>query len=201
LVSDPPDPTERHTAWAQLLLERHGVVTRGTVLAEGFPGGFSGIYPVFSHLEETGRVRRGYFVEGLGGSQFALPGAVDRLRSETRTGIVVLAATDPANPYGGVLRWPDVGAIRLARDAGAYVLLNDGELIGYLDKSRRGLTLFDIRPDWMGQVSRALAEVAGRHRRLTLTTVNGEPASSSPLAAPLGEWGFSVAPKGLSYRR
>ncbi len=192
--------TERHAAWAELLLDRHGVVTRRTVLAEGFPGGFSALYPVYSHLEETGRIRRGYFVEGLGGSQFALPGAVDRLRSEAPTGLTVAAATDPANPYGGVLPWPEVDDIRLARDAGAYVLLLDGELVGYLDKGRRGLTLFDVTAERYGEISRALAEVAGRHRRLTLVTVDGQPAPVSPLAAQLSEWGFATAPRGLTYR-
>ncbi|HET9258579.1 MAG TPA: DEAD/DEAH box helicase [Acidimicrobiia bacterium] len=193
-------PTERHAAWANLLLERHGVVTRNTVLAENLPGGFSGIYPVYRHLEETGRIRRGYFVEGLGGSQFALPGAVDRLRSETRSGLVVLAATDPANAYGGVLPWPEIPDVRLARDAGAYVLLADGSLVGYLDKGRRGLTLLDPSADDYGEVSRAMAEVAARHRRLTLLTINNEPAAVSPLAAPLAEWGFATAPRGLTYR-
>jgi ATP-dependent Lhr-like helicase len=192
--------TERHAAWAGLLLDRHGVVTRRTVLAEGFPGGFSALYPVFSHLEESGRIRRGYFVEGLGGSQFALPGAVDRLRAESSPGLMVVAATDPANPYGGILPWPDIEDVRLARDAGAYVLLYDGELVGYLDKGRRGLTLLDPSPDRFGQVSSALAEVAGRYRKLTLLTVNGEPASASPLAAPLTEWGFAMAPRGLTFR-
>jgi ATP-dependent helicase Lhr and Lhr-like helicase len=200
LVRETVSTTERHAAWAELLLDRHGVVTRRTALSEAFPGGFSALYPVYTHLEETGRIRRGYFVEGLGGSQFALPGAVDRLRSETRTGVVVLAATDPANPYGGVLPWPDSDEIRLARDAGAYVLLEDGELVGYLDKGRRGLTLFDITPDRFGEISRSLAEVAARYRRLTLLTVNGEPAPASPLAVPLTEWGFATAPRGLTYR-
>jgi ATP-dependent Lhr-like helicase len=200
LIRSPATDTERHAAWAQLLADRHGVVTRRTVLAEGFPGGFSALYPVYSHLEETGRIRRGYFVEGLGGSQFALPGAVDRLRGEAATGLNVLAATDPANPYGGVLPWPDVEDTRLARDAGAYVLLLDGELVGYLDKGRRGLTLFDVPPDRFGEVSRAMAEVAGRHRRLTLVTVNDQPAATSRLAAPLSEWGFATAPRGLTYR-
>ncbi len=200
LVRDPVTDTERHAAWAGLLLDRHGVVTRRTVLAEGFPGGFSALYPVFGHLEETGRIRRGYFVEGLGGSQFALPGAVDRLRSEMRTGLVAVAATDPANPYGGVLPWPEVEDTRLARDAGAYVLLEEGALIGYLDRGRRGLTLFDVDTGRFGEVSMAMAEIAGRHRRLTLTSVNGQPASASPLAAPLSEWGFATAPRGLTYR-
>jgi ATP-dependent Lhr-like helicase len=200
LVHDRPSVTERLAAWAELLLDRHGVVTRSTVLAESLPGGFSALYPVLNRLEETGRIRRGYFVEGLGGSQFALPGAVDRLRSQTGGGLSVLAATDPANPYGGVLPWPDIDEARLARDAGAYVLLHDGQLVGYLDKGRRRLTLLDVTSDRFGQISRALAEVAGRHRRLTLVTVNGMPASSSPLAAPLSEWGFALAPRGLTYR-
>ena len=200
LISAQPDPTERHAAWANLLLERHGVVTRNTVLAESLPGGFSGIYPVYRHLKETGRIRRCYFVEGLGGPQFALPGAVDRRRSETKSVLVVLPATDPANTYGGVLAWPEIPDVRLARDAGAYVLLADGALVGYLDKGRRGLTLLDPSADIYGEVSRAMAEVAARHRRLTLLTVNNEPAAVSPLAAPLSEWGFATAPRGLPYR-
>jgi ATP-dependent helicase Lhr and Lhr-like helicase len=200
LAQSPASETERHAAWAQLLLDRHGVVTRHTALAEGYPGGFSTLYPVYGHLEETGRIRRGYFVEGLGGSQFALPGAVDRLRDELSTGLVVLAATDPANPYGGVLAWPEVEGTRLARDAGAYVLLFEGDLVGYLDKGRRGLTLLDVTADRFGEISRAMAEVAERHRSLTLVTVNDEPAAVSKLAAPLSEWGFATAPRGLTYR-
>jgi ATP-dependent helicase Lhr and Lhr-like helicase len=102
------DPTRRAAALAEALLDRHGVVTRGAVLAEGAPGGFAGVYPVLSALEERGGVRRGYFVEGLGAAQFAVPGAVDRLRSPASdSGAVVLAATDPANPYGAALPWPD----------------------------------------------------------------------------------------------
>ncbi len=200
LIRGAASDTERHAAWAELLLDRHGVVTRSTVLSEGYPGGFSTLYPVLSHMEETGRIRRGYFVEGLGGSQFALPGAVDRLRSSSEESLVVLAATDPANPYGGVLPWPDAGDSRLARDAGAYVLLMGGRLVGYLDKGRKGLTLLERSPELFGSLSRALAEVATRHRRLTLITVDGEPASSSPLASPLSEWGFATAPRGLTYR-
>ncbi|MDX1467912.1 MAG: DEAD/DEAH box helicase [Acidimicrobiia bacterium] len=200
LLSGSVDSTERHAAWAEVLTGRHGVVTRATVLAEGYPGGFSALYPVFSLLEETGRLRRGYFVEGLGGSQFALPGAVDRLRNSRGEDLAVLAATDPANPYGAALPWPGVETARLARDAGAYVLLFGGQLIGYIDKGRRGLTLFDPDPERFGLVSKALADVASRYRRLTLKTVNGEPASSSPLAAPLSEWGFTKAPRGLTYR-
>jgi ATP-dependent Lhr-like helicase len=200
MVPNQPSATERHTAWARLLLDRHGVVARSTALAEAYPGGFTNLYPVLGRLEETGRIRRGYFVEGLGGSQFALPGAVDLLRSERRGGTIALAATDPANPYGSVLSWPDVDGVRLARDAGAYVVLHSGDLIGYLDKGRRGLTLFDPDPAMHGEISRALARVAARHRKLTLVTVNGNLANSSPLAPALTEWGFATAPRGLTYR-
>jgi ATP-dependent Lhr-like helicase len=200
LVGEPVGSTERHAAWAELLLDRYGVITRSTVLAEGYPGGFSALYPVYSRLEEIGRVRRGYFVEGMGGSQFALPGAVDRLRAENRPELALLAATDPANPYGGALPWPELEGTRLARDAGAYVILHGGHLVGYLDKGRRRLTLLDSSAEIYSQVSSALAEVASRHRRLTLISVNGDPASISPLAAPLTEWGFAPAPRGLTYR-
>ena len=200
LTSAAVSETERHAGWAEVLLDRHGVVMRTTALAESYPGGFTSLYPVFSHMEETGRIRRGYFVEGMGGSQFALPGAVDRLRGPGSGELVVLAATDPANPYGGVLPWPDIDDVRLARDAGAYVLLLDGRLVAYLDKGRRRLTLIDTTPDQYSTVSRALAEVASRHRRLTLTSVNGLPAGTSPIASLLAEWGFATAPRGLTYR-
>ena len=200
LVSSGTDETKRHAAWANLLLDRHGVVTRQTVLSEGFAGGFAALYPVYRHLEETGQIRRGYFVEGLGGSQFALPGAVDRLRNQSDDSLHVLAAADPANPYGGILRWPEVDEARLARDAGAYVIIAGGDLIGYLDKGRRRLTIFDPGQERAGAISRAVAEIASRHRRTTLVAVNGEPANASPLATPLSEWGFATAPRGLTYR-
>lgn len=192
--------TERGTAWAQLLLDRYGLVSRTTVLAEGYPGGFSSLYPVLAHLEETGRVRRGYFVETLGGSQFALPGAVDRLRSGGEPWLAALAATDPANPYGATLPWPDLEDTRLARDAGAYVFLWGGELIGYLDKGRRNLTVLAEDTTTYGHLGRGLSSVAARHRRITVNTVNGRPAPKSPLAPTLVEWGFATAPKGLTYR-
>lgn len=114
--------------------------------------------------------------------------------------MVVLAATDPANPYGGVLPWPNIGETHLARDAGAYVLLLGGELIGYLDKGHRGLALLDPSPDRLATISRSLAEVAQRYRRLTLVTINGSPASASPMASTLSEWRFTTTPQGLTYR-
>ena len=96
--------------------------------------------------------------------------------------------------------WPELANTRLARDAGAYVLLWGGELLGFLDKGRRGLTLFDTERDQFSLVSRAIADIATRYRRLTLVTINGIPASRSPLASPLSEWGFATAAKGLTYR-
>ena len=96
-------------ALAEVLLERHGIVTREAVLAEGVPGGFAGLYGELSNLETLGTARRGYFVEGLGGAQFALPAAIERLRSmraDEAAGAQVLAATDPANPFGATLPWP-----------------------------------------------------------------------------------------------
>jgi ATP-dependent helicase Lhr and Lhr-like helicase len=195
-----PSDTARAAAWANLLLDRHGLVTRATVLAEGYPGGFSALYPVFSHLEETGRIRRGYFVEGLGGSQFALPGAVDRLRREADPELITLAATDPANPYGAALPWPESGNTRLARDAGAYVLLYGGRLVGFVERGRRSLSLLVTEPELYGAIGRGLSEIAARHRRTTLATVNGDPAGASSIAPVLSEWGFATAVRGLTYR-
>ncbi len=195
----PVSDTEKAGAWAQVLLDRQGVVARDTVAAEGLPGGFTSVYPVLSHLEETGRIRRGYFVEALGGAQFALPGAVDRLRRGGPTAPIALAATDPANLYGSVLPWPDAGT-RLAREPGAYVVLADGDLAAYLDRSRSGLWVFPIAADRPEVIASTLAEIARRHRRFDLRSVNGAPAAAAPLAPALTEWGFAPAPKGLSYR-
>ena len=114
-------------ALAGVLLDRHGVLTRAAARGEGVAGGFAAVYPVLRAMEESGRIRRGYFVTGLGGAQFALPGAVDRLRAfrdgvpEGFPGAVVLAATDPANPYGVALAWPETEGARPQRAAGAFV--------------------------------------------------------------------------------
>src|SRR5205823_3715680 len=119
LPRDDSVPTERSMRLASVLLDRHGVLTRESVRGEGHAGGFAGVYPVLRAMEERGRVRRGYFVAGLGGAQFALPGAVDRLRAcrESGTGTLVLAATDPANPYGVALPWPESTAAGAGRSA------------------------------------------------------------------------------------
>src|SRR6202166_4982353 len=127
-------------AQAGVLLQRHGVLTREAVVAEGCPGGCAGLYPVLRAMEESGRIRRGYFVEGLGGSQFALPGAVDRLRAlrDSGGGIVALAATRPAHAYGSLLAWPRSDG-RIGRTTGAYIVMDDGILKLSLERGGRSL--------------------------------------------------------------
>jgi ATP-dependent Lhr-like helicase len=187
--------TERLHALAGALLQRHGVVTREAVLAEGTPGGFSGVYPVLRAMEESGRIRRGYFIDGLGASQFALPGAVDRLRAlrEPDARIVALAATDPANPYGVVIPWP-ASAGRPARAAGAYVVLESGELKVFLERGGRSLLTFGAVD--VGHLA-ALALVAGAAGRVELLKVDGAGVHDSGLLPALREAGFKSSPRGM----
>ncbi|HEY7563618.1 MAG TPA: helicase-related protein, partial [Acidimicrobiia bacterium] len=200
-----PDPTAAAAAWTELLLDRHGVLTRAHVSGEEIPGGFTGLYPVLSRLEEIGRIRRGYFIEGLGGAQFALPGAVDQLRNTPPSGVISLATTDPANPYGAALPWPAFGESRLARTAGSYVILAEGRLVAYLERGGRRLTILEHDHDLFGYLARELSAIASRRRRLTLEQIAERPdrivpAAESPLAGALTEWGFVPALRGLSYR-
>jgi len=199
LVADLLDPavttTERLSAVAEQLLRRHGVVTRETLQVEAPAGGFAALYPVFRTMEEVGRCRRGYFVEGLGGAQFAVAGAVDGLRSHrhasSRTD--VLAAVDPANPYGASLEWPQLHG-RAARAAGAYVVLRDGELRAYLERGGRSL----LTSGELGDAEIAgLVGIADRAGRLELLTIDGEPAPEAPLAAALLAGGFQRGARGL----
>ena len=193
-----PADTARATAWAEKLAERHGVVTRPTVLAEGIPGGFSGIYPVLQRMEETGRIRRGYFIEGAGGAQFALPGAVDRIRTVSTGEVTVLGAADPANPYGAALAWPEVPDGRIGRYAGSYVIMVDGRLVGFVDG--RSLRVFDDDPDLRHPIGAALATAAGRHRSFRVDRVDGGGIHGSPWAPILTEMGFAPTSRGLAYR-
>ncbi|MFP5319263.1 MAG: DEAD/DEAH box helicase [Acidimicrobiia bacterium] len=186
---------ERARALAGALLERHGVLTREAVRGEGHPGGFATVYPVLRALEEAGRARRGYFVAGLGGAQFALPGAVDRLRARPSTGgrptALVLAATDPANVYGVALPWPVTGPRRVA---GAYVVLLDGVASLYLEKGGRGLlALRPLDGTWEEAAVAALAGLldGGRIRRLGLERYD------EGLEPVLRGAGFVPSPKGL----
>ena len=187
-------PTELVAATAAALLERHGVLTREAVRGEGVAGGFTGVYPVLRALEEAGRIRRGYFVTGLGGAQFALPGAVDRLRAarDAQVPPLVLAATDPANPFGVALPWPVTGPRRVA---GAYVVLVDGAATLFLERGGRSLTpLRDPDGSWEHVAVAALAALVstGRHPRLTI-------ADPPPALTPyLSAAGFVPTPRGLA---
>ncbi len=191
-----PASTERLHAIAGTLLQRHGVVTREAVLAEGTPGGFSGVYPVLRAMEESGRIRRGYFIDGLGASQFALPGAVDRLRAlrEPDGRIVALASTDPANPYGVVIPWP-ASAGRPARAAGAYVVLESGELKLFLERGGRSLLTFGTVD--VGHLA-ALAATAAAAGRVEVLKVDGASVHDSGLVPALREAGFKSTPRGMA---
>jgi ATP-dependent helicase Lhr and Lhr-like helicase len=221
--------TEWAAATAQQLLARHGVVTRETVASEAVAGGFTAVYDVLKAMEEAGRIRRGYFVSGLGGAQFAIPAALDLLRSlreppeEPRT--VVLAATDPANPYGGIVKWPELpitppgepGAGNApsetgrgpTRTAGSLVILVDGTAAAYIRRGEREMLLF--APESEPQRSRVVREVArmlmhlaasreeGR-RGMLIAEINGTAASGHSTARIFIEEGFAATAMGLQAR-
>jgi ATP-dependent helicase Lhr and Lhr-like helicase len=227
----------RAHALALTLLERHGVLTRGAVAAERITGGFTAVYPVLRAMEEAGQCRRGYFVEGLGGAQFALPGAVDRMRAldpgtvrgKLAPGIVrgdgsprdrrvpggplpgsalVLAATDPAQPYGAALPWPDrpgetPASHRPGRKAGALTVLVDGSLILYVERGGRTLLSWTDEAEVLAPAAAALAAAvrAGALGRLTVERADGERAGGdSPLTQALEAAGFRPSPRGLRLR-
>jgi ATP-dependent Lhr-like helicase len=197
------DPVARRRALGELLLERCGILTREQVLAEGIPGGFSALYPELSQLETLGTARRGYFVEGLGGAQFALPGAVERLRAvaDQEDPPIVLAAVDPAQPYGAALPWPQREERRPARTPGAYVVLAHGEPILYLERGGRALqTLVPADDARLEPAMRALVEHVqhGAIKRLALEKVDGEPAMGSRFAPLLVGLGFQEGPRRLT---
>jgi len=198
LAGIPALPEVQAKARAEQLLERHGVVTRDAVLSEGLPGGFAGLYPVLAAMEDAGRTRRGYFIEGLGGAQFGQPGAIDRLRAPDDPSTTTLSAVDPANPYGATLAWPDHEAGRPARRTGAHVILRSGELVAYVERgARRVLTFGDPAPEILAP---AIADLAGRRRQTTIETVDGDSVASTSLGVALQEEGFSVGYKGLTHR-
>ncbi len=203
------DPTVLAAARAEVLLDRYGVVTRGSVANEEVTGGFAGAYRVFSALEETGQVRRGYFVEGLGASQFSDRHAIDLLREAGPVpGAVVLAAADPANPYGAALPWParaDGTRHQPGRKAGALVVLADGELTLYVERGGRTLLAFATDPDLLASSARALADAvhAGVLGKLTVARIDGADVlgSDHALAEALAAAGFRLTPQGLRLRR
>ncbi len=213
-----PDPTVRAVTTAELLLERYGVVTRGSVAAEEIAGGFAGVYRVLAAAEETGRIRRGYFVEHLGAAQFATVGAVDRLRSQSRPlesavagPALVLAACDPANPYGAALPWPERAPTETGRGhqpgrkAGALVVLVDGSLALYVERGGRTLLSWGEDGVALGSAATALAAAvsSGALGKLTVEKVDGESVlgSQHPLALALAAAGFRLTPRGLRLRR
>ena len=222
-----PDPTRRRHAQALALLERHGILIRGAAAAEHVQGGFGALYPVLRALEETGQCRRGYFVEGLGAAQFALPGAVDRMRAMAGaataapadpwdTGpasgqdgrkILVLAAADPANAYGAALPWPErpeetAGGHRPGRKAGAIVVLADGELVLYVERGGKTLLSWTSENSLLEPAALALAAAVrtGALGRLNVERADGGEVYDSPLARALEAAGFRPTPRGLRLR-
>ncbi|GAB3129034.1 ATP-dependent helicase [Tsukamurella serpentis] len=200
--------TEQSHAVAEQLLERYGVVTRGAVSAEHVEGGFARVYRTLAAFEESGKARRGYFIERLGAAQFARTGTVDALRdaateserAEQRgeSSALVLAATDPANPYGAALAWPETpDGARPGRKAGAVVVLVGGALALFLERGGRTLLTFTDSPD---RALRALAGAAPRLGGLSIEKIDGLPAPASPLAGALAAAGFARTPKGLRAR-
>ncbi len=206
-------PTDWSAATGQQLLTRYGIVTRDVAAVEGLPGGFSAVHDVFRTLEESGRIRRGFFVGGLGAMQFAAPAAVDLLRSlrapDEEAVAVVLSAADPANPYGALLKWPSAdhaGAGRgAARAAGAHVVLVDGNLTAWLARSGTSLIVWlpDHEPDrtrHLRVLARALATsplLRGRDGGLLVSDANGAPIVDHPLAGALLAEGFAAGARGL----
>ncbi|MDQ1605059.1 MAG: ATP-dependent helicase Lhr and Lhr-like helicase [Actinomycetota bacterium] len=216
------DPTRRAHTLAETLLERHGVVIRGAVMSERAPGGFAGVYRVLAAFEETGRCRRGYFVEGLGAAQFAVPGAVDRLRGAAklldgsaarRSGgepddpvrALVLAATDPANPFGAALPWPGRGedtGHKPGRKAGALVVLVDGRLVLYVERGGRSLLTWADETGLLQPAVDALALAVreGHLGRITVERADGAHVLDSTLGHALESAGFHATPRGLRLR-
>ncbi|MBS1806500.1 MAG: DEAD/DEAH box helicase [Acidobacteria bacterium] len=222
-----PTRTEASHALALQLLNRYGVLTRESVAAENIPGGFSAVYDVLKALEESGRIRRGYFVAGLGATQFALPSAVDLLRQlrteppQEKPEFVQLAAPDPANPYGSVLPWPELPVMDedsesaprvLTRAAYAEVILRNGQLVAWLRRNNPNLVIFlpQDEPE-RSQSASGLAQFLSTrgqdrmrissHQGVLITTVNGQPVAAHPMSRFLMDAGFHPGPLGLHLRR
>ncbi len=206
------DPTIRALGAVDGLLDRYGVVTRGSVVAEAIPGGFAAAYRILATAEESGKVRRGYFVESLGAAQFATTGAIDQLRAGQPTSVAVLAAADSANPFGAALPWPprvtgdpERSGHQPGRKAGALVVISDGELVLYVERGGRTLLSFTEDPEVLRLGADALAGAvrAGALGRLTVERADGATVlgSEHPLVAALESAGFRATPKGLRLRR
>ena len=193
---------DRHRV-GQALLDRHGIVTRGTVVSERIDGGFAGMYRVLTAFEDVGKCRRTYAVEGLGASQFAVPSAVDRLRATARTEqlATVLAATDPASAYGAALPWPALAvdvSHRPGRKAGAVVVMVDGDLVLYLERGGKSLLVWDHGPQALATAATALVRDGQRvgMDRAVISKVNGA-APTPEQERLLTEAGYLPTPRGL----
>jgi ATP-dependent Lhr-like helicase len=209
-----PDSTLRAHFTAELLMNRYGVLTKSAVAAEGVPGGFAMLYKVLTAFEEAGRCQRGYFVESLGGAQFAIASTVDRLRAYADPldtapppyDAVVLAATDPANPYGAALPWPSGdGGHRPGRKAGALVVLVDGELVWFLERGGRSLLDFNSDLEAKRAAAAALAELVriASVGGILVEKIGGVPvleAGHTDTAEALLGAGFNRTPRGLRMR-
>jgi ATP-dependent Lhr-like helicase len=212
--------TEWASGIAQQLLTRYGIVTREVAGAEGLAGGFSGVYDVFRTLEERGRLRRGFFASGVGATQFAVPAALDLLRSlradPDAPEVVTLAATDPANPYGAILKWPDTdtpldaGSRGPTRSVGASVVLVNGALSAYMGRQGRSMLSYvpSAEPDRSGigrAVAAALSDLAVASERvgagLLIGEINGRPSANHPLTGFLLAAGFVASALGLRVPR
>ncbi|HVR38476.1 MAG TPA: crosslink repair DNA glycosylase YcaQ family protein [Thermoanaerobaculia bacterium] len=203
--------TQRATALAQQFLTRYGIVTREAPGAENVSGGFSAVYPVLKAMEDAGRIRRGYFIAGLGATQFASPGAIDLLRSlrdePEAPETLLLAATDPANPYGTIVKWPATELTNLTRSVGASVILVNGMLAAYVGRGEKQLFTFlpEDEPS-RGMVARAIATAlasivtSGKRRALLINEIDGEPAKRSAIAPYLSELGFVSTGMGYQMR-
>jgi ATP-dependent Lhr-like helicase len=198
--------TESATALAQQLLSRYGILTREVASAEAISGGFSAVYAILRALEDAGRIRRGYFASGVGATQFALPAALDLLRSlkelPEEAEVVILAATDPANPYGTILKWPDTSTRKSTptRSAGSLVVIVNGALSAYVSRGGRQLLAFlpddePARSIAARGVARALARIG-----LLVQEIDGVPAPEHPLATYLVEAGFNPSAMGFQIR-
>jgi ATP-dependent Lhr-like helicase len=222
-----PTATEASHALAMQLLHRYGVLLREHVAAENVPGGFSAVYDVLKALEESGRIRRGYFVGGLGATQFALPAAVDLLRQlrteppAEKPEFVQLAATDPVNPYGSVLRWPELPVMDqdsesapriLTRAVYAEVILRNGQLVAWLKRGNPNLLVFlPAEEPERSQAAAGLAHFlctlgqqrmrASNHEGVLITTINGQPVAAHSMARFLMDAGFHPGPLGMHLRR
>ncbi|MGZ0174443.1 MAG: Lhr family helicase [Planctomycetales bacterium] len=195
------------------LLDRMGIVTRESVGAENIVGGFSAVYPILRALEESGQIRRGYFIEGLGAAQFSAPGADERLRNlatpddSTNSRTVILSAVDPANPFGSVISWPELAASEAPkpqRTTGALVIVQDGFALGYLNRSFDSLTTFRQSAQQSqtptSVITNAIAELARSRGPIMLTSIDGFDADKSELAPDFVAAEFQSSSSGLRHR-